>query len=493
MAIRQSEEEALAPAQQLERRFLFLGVTVLASTFLLLWIVMQGVVRPIKTLTEATKRVATADFKVVVPLKRRDEIGELSAAFHSMTQELARSRDELTTRNEELSAINSIATTVGQSLKLEDVLGNALQKVLEVTKAKTGCVFLRGAQGDELTVMSSFGRAIVFQCQEAGSSSANCACHQVLRDGQTIMVKDVTQCPRLNEAMLKETDINCFVSVPLKSKDRTLGIMNVAGSEGCYFTENDFGLLDSIGYHIGLAIENSVLYEEARQKEKLRGQLLNRAISAQEEERRRIARELHDEFGQTLTGLVMSIESLENTTQPTQFREKLQHNKSLVSRALEDLRRLTVDLRPSVLDDLGLIAAIRSYIQSRLAAAGIRAQFETKGFTGEKHLAPTIETALFRIVQEAGNNIIRHAQAHQVKIQLTLSDSRITAAIEDDGQGFDVEAVMRSRSEKQALGLLGIQERAMLLGGTFDVKSVVGTGTRLTVEIPLFGAQEESA
>ena len=485
VVIRQSEEEALAPAQQLERRLLLLGIIVLVSAFLLVWTMMQGVVKPIRILTAAAKRVAAGDLKAAIPVKRQDEIGQLNTAFYAMTQELARSRDELVSRNKELSALNSITATVSQSLNLEDVLENALQKMLEVTRTTAGCVFLGNSDGNKLEMKSDIGLLGIFKCQESSSSVANCACHQVLRRGQTLMVNHVSQCPALDMDVVMKEGIGCFVSVPLKSKDRTVGIMNVACSNEHCFTENDFRLLDSIGYHVGLAIENSVLYEGAKQKEKLRGQLLSSVISAQEEERKRIARELHDEYGQTLTGLIMTIESLENMppSQQSQRKEKLKNAKSLVIHALEDLRRLTLDLRPSALDDLGLVAAIRAYIQTHLEAIGIQVKFESKGLS--KRVAPSVETALFRIIQEAIHNIAKHAEAHNARIRLEGKSDKIVAIIEDDGNGFDVDAVSKSRIGAQSLGLLGIQERATLLGGTFIIKSQIGQGTRLIVEIPL--------
>ncbi|MDP3879283.1 MAG: GAF domain-containing protein [Dehalococcoidales bacterium] len=493
VAIRQAEEEALAPTQQLGQRLLFLGVLLVLGVSLLAWTVMQGIVKPIRVLTSATKRVAAGEFKAVVPTRRQDEIGQLSVSFYNMTQELSKSRNELLLRNEELSALNSIAGTVSQSLNLKDVLENALERVLEVTRTAFGCVFLRGPDDKKLEMMSCIGSADVFKCREAGSGEANCACHQVLRDGYALMVNDVSQCPELVNDMVIKEDNDGFVSVPLKSKDKTLGIMNIACSKERPFTEDDFRLLSSIGYHVGLAIENSVLYEEAKQKEKLRGQLLNSVINAQEEERRRVARELHDEYGQTLTGLLVSIEALENMTPSEQvhLREKLENAKSLLVHALEDLRRMTLDLRPSALDDLGLITAIRAHVHRHLESAGIQVKFKSNGLN--RRLASAVETALFRMVQEATYNIAKHAQARHVKIQLEITGDKIITVVEDDGKGFDVEAVFRSRVETNSLGLLGIQERAALLGGTFSIKSEVGQGTRIVVEIPIASSIGESS
>ncbi|MBI4284696.1 MAG: GAF domain-containing protein [Chloroflexi bacterium] len=489
IAIRQSEEEALAPTRQLQQRLLFLGLIMLVVALSMVWVMLRDVVRPVRMLTAAAKRVASGDFKASVHFKRRDEIGQLGSAFHSMTQELARSRNELLLRNEELSALNAIAATVSQSLNLEDVLVNALQKVLDVTKTTVGCVFLREPGSGKLEMMASIGSATAFNCEESGSGEAVCACHQVTRYGQTLMVNDKTQCPVLGTAMM--TGVAGFVSVPLKSKDRTLGIINVACSGKRFFTDSDFELLDSIGSHVGLAIENSVLYEEAKQKEKLRGQLLNSVMSAEEEERKRIARELHDEYGQTLTGLIMTIESLETALpEKSPHMAKLQNAKAVLSRALQDIRRLTLDLRPAALDDLGLVAAIRGYIETHLKPEGIDVQFEARNVN--RRLPATIETNLFRIIQEACHNILKHAEARQVRIQLRVKSGKMVATVADDGRGFVMDAVFRARLGVKSLGLLGMQERAALVGGTLDIKTQVDRGTTITVEIPLPGELTEA-
>jgi signal transduction histidine kinase len=286
--------------------------------------------------------------------------------------------------------------------------------------------------------------------------------------------------------------------VPLKSKQRTLGTMNIACPGDRYFTEDDFRLLDSIGNHIGLAIENSVLYQDLRQKESLRGQILSQIIEAQEDERKRIARELHDEYGQMLTGLIMSIESAETTTAASssaegnglsRLREKLSNLKRVASEALDGMRRMTLDLRPAMLDDLGLAAAVRAFLQANLEDAGIGVEFTTN--TSGESLSPEAKIALYRIIQESVNNIIKYAEASNVRISLQAGEDRITASIEDDGRGFDVDRVYSTRIGAQSLGLLGIQERATLLGGTFQIRSEEGVGTRLTVEIPLTHMEEE--
>lgn len=177
----------------------------------------------------------------------------------------------------------AIATTLSQTLNLEEMLGSALQKVLELTKTEYGCIFLRRSDGRTLEMKSTLGSADLFRCPESGSATAHCACHQVVHREQALMVNRVSQCPMLGQERMKEEGNGCFVSVPLQSKVRALGVMNIACSRERCFTEEDFRLLDSIGRQMGLAIENSFLYEDAKQKEELRGQLLNKVISAPED------------------------------------------------------------------------------------------------------------------------------------------------------------------------------------------------------------------
>lgn len=485
VAIRQSEDEALIPTRQLEARLFLLGIILLIGALLLVWFMTQGVVKPLRTLKEAAQKVAIGDFNAVVPLKRRDEIGQLSLSFYTMTQELAKSRNELVSRNKELTALSSISVAVSQSLDLKHLSEIALQNVLEVTQTTAGCIFLPGAEGNRLELVISLGSSGIFDCEKSGRTTGDCACHQVLRHRQTLMVSDALQCPMLDNDATGETV--GFASIPLKSKDRVLGIMNVACSGERYFTENDFELFNSIGFQVGLALENSLLYSESKQKEELRGQLLSGVINAQEEERKRISRELHDESGQTLTAAIMNIESIESLvpSKESGLKEKLQGVKALIGHTLEDLRRLTHDLRPMALDDLGLASAIRAYVKNRLEPMDIQVIFESKGLNTSRRLSQAIETALFRIVQEATNNIVSHADAHKVVIHLSVEDDMIRAIVEDDGKGFDADSVFISEPKRQLLGLLGIKERVALLGGTFSIKSQRHQGTRLVVAIPV--------
>lgn len=234
------------------------------------------------------------------------------------------------------------------------------------------------------------------------------------------------------------------------------------------------------------------LYNQLREREEWRGQLLRKVISAQEEERKRIARELHDETSQTLAALVVGLETALPTLPPGVSLERLEEVKSLAVRTLEEVHRLIFDLRPSVLDDLGLLSAIRWYAERHLEPLGItvHCEFSGPGTSAEGvggRLPPQMETALFRVVQEAITNIAKHAEAETVLIQCALREGLLTIEIEDDGKGFDPSSLAGPVAAGRGLGLLGIRERVELLGGTVTIESSPGQGARiaLTVAVPM--------
>lgn len=229
-----------------------------------------------------------------------------------------------------------------------------------------------------------------------------------------------------------------------------------------------------------VAEENAALYEEVRRKDQARGELLKKVITAQEEERRRIARELHDETSQNLTVLVMGMES--DATQDAAVQQKLGRLKDLAEKTLEGVHRLVYDLRPSMLDDLGLLAGLRWYAESRLQPLGIRVSLMTTG--EERRLPAELETALFRIGQEAVTNIARHSGAMNVYIGITFEPEKVTLEVEDDGEGFE-PAAAQPGAPGHGWGLLGMRERAELLGGSLKVDSTPGEGTRVEVSLPV--------
>ena len=219
---------------------------------------------------------------------------------------------------------------------------------------------------------------------------------------------------------------------------------------------------------------------QLREREEDRSQMLRKIITAQEDERKRIARELHDETTQSLAVLAMGIEAAMEAVRSGKS-PRLDEVKSLAVRTLEDVHRLILDLRPSVLDDLGLLSAIRWYAERHLQSRGISVRCE---FGDLPRLPPEMETALFRMCQETLSNVARHAQASAVLVQVGMDAGDVHIEIEDDGKGFDAAEVAK-REGRRPWGLLGIRERAEILGGSARVDSSPGSGTHVAIRIPI--------
>lgn len=224
-----------------------------------------------------------------------------------------------------------------------------------------------------------------------------------------------------------------------------------------------------------------------REQERQRAELLKKLIQAQEEERRRVARELHDHVGQFLTAMIMRLGSAEAIAAggecPPGLRTGLEELQGLASRTVDDVRRIIVDLRPSVLDDMGLVPALSWYAEVFLQPAGIAVDQAADGL--HDRLPAHVEVAVFRIVQEAFTNIIKHARASAVTLRLTRADGTLTGMVRDNGAGFDASAALGGRRGRASVGLLGMRERATLLGGTLAITSAPGAGTEVRFSIPL--------
>jgi two-component system sensor histidine kinase UhpB len=224
--------------------------------------------------------------------------------------------------------------------------------------------------------------------------------------------------------------------------------------------------------------------------ERLRA-LSRRLFEVQEEERRRLARDLHDDVGQALTALKIQLESLARAGGELAARSRVDEIVDTVQHTLERVRQLSLSLRPPQLDDLGLAAALRSHLDRQARVAGLQAHFEMEDAPHE--LAPDTETACFRVAQEAINNVLRHARARNLWVRLFTASGRLAISVRDDGRGFEIDSVRERSAGGGSLGLLGMEERMALAGGSFELRSAPGQGTVLLATFPLPGAARERA
>jgi signal transduction histidine kinase len=206
---------------------------------------------------------------------------------------------------------------------------------------------------------------------------------------------------------------------------------------------------------------------------------LQRVVTAQELERRRLARELHDETGQALTSILLGLRGLEDVHDEAALRAAVGEVRELVRSTLQDVRRLAVELRPKALDDFGLVAALERLTENFAEQTGMAIEF-VSNLHGDGRFPPEVETALYRLVQESLTNIVKHARAKGVSIVLTQKAEAITVVVEDDGVGFEP-----GRETGDGIGLLGMRERVGLFGGRVVVESRPGAGTTIVAEVPL--------
>jgi PAS domain S-box-containing protein len=279
-------------------------------------------------------------------------------------------------------------------------------------------------------------------------------------------------------------DIQERIAAPLISAGKVRGVLNVNGSG---LREEDVPAVEAFANQAAIALESAELLTAVRrQGEELRA-LSAQLLHAQEEGRTWMARELHDETGQLLTAMSLNLAQIAqdfSTGGPTaETKDRLAETRALVDHTMDQIHEMVLDLRPAMLDELGLVPTLRWAIDRFTARSGIPADLSATGLN--TRLRPEIETTLYRVTQEALTNVIRHAQASHVSLRLEHLSDRLHVEIQDDGVGLDVSAVADHHSASNGVGLLGMRERVSLLGGRFEIHSQPGDGTRLTIEIPL--------
>jgi len=223
---------------------------------------------------------------------------------------------------------------------------------------------------------------------------------------------------------------------------------------------------------------------DSLRESQVRLQALARAlIGGQEGERHQLARELHDEIGQALTAVSLNIDALRGAKPGPDAARRIEETAAIVQHVLEQVRNMSLDLRPSILDDLGLVAALRWYVGRQTDKSGLEIELRARSL--EERAPPEVETACFRIAQEALTNIARHAHARRVRVEVARRDSELELVVSDDGAGFDVARARERAHHGESFGLLGMEERATLLGGSLELTSAPGKGTRLEARFPI--------
>jgi signal transduction histidine kinase len=388
----------------------------------------------------------------------------------------------------DLIALSRVSAAISGLPELDAILRIGLDNVLKIMNGTVGGIMLLDEPGQKLFYRVYHGLSAKY-AEEMRLKLGEGIAGKVAQNGRAVLLEDISS--ESNAAridLISSEGLRAFISVPLRAKDNVLGVMNVASHVSHRFTKEDMYLLHSIGDQLGIAIEQAQLNERLRKaRERLR-KLARQNLVAEEEERRRIARELHDETSQSLSGIALQLEALiemyaKSDNQDDQLITGLKKVQSLTVQVHKEVSRVISNLHPAVLDTLGLVAAVRQYAKSRLQPLDINVTVEVKGT--EMRFPPDVEAALFRVIQGSIGNIIKHSKAKNASIMLVYQPHEFSLNIKDDGQGFDVSKLTDVEESGRGRGLFSMRERIGFLGGTSAVESRIGVGTTVWAKIPI--------
>ncbi len=397
-----------------------------------------------------------------------EEAVTLLAAQAAIAIENARLFDAAARWSARLESLNEIGNALATETNLDVLLELIVRRLRELLDARIVAVMLpvgdgqlrfaaiAGESGDEIVGTTVSGE---------GSKSG-----RVLESRRSERVDSLLDDPDVDQQAVRSFGASSGLWVPLVARDRAIGVLvahdkrDIAGPQ---FTDDDLRLAETFGARAAIAVDLS---------ERVARDALRRVLAAQELERRRLARELHDETGQALTSILLGLRSLEEFVDGDDERAAVAGIRQLTVDTLRDVRRLAVELRPKALDDFGLVPALERLIHGFAEQTGVGVDLVARI---DEELPKDVATALYRIVQESLTNVVKHAGARKVSILLTRKNGAVMVMIEDDGRGFDPSA------PRDGFGLDGMRERLELLDGSLRIESRAGAGTSLAAEVPL--------
>ena len=398
-----------------------------------------------------------------------EELVTLLAAQAAVAIENARLYEAAMDWSKQLESLNEVGNALATETDLDRLLDLVARRLRELLGARVVTVLLPTGV-DELRFAAVVGEGAEGLLGETVTRSLSKS-GRVLERGHSERVDSVLDDLEVNRDVSRRLAARTGIWVPLVARSRAIGVIQAHDKLGpdARFSDQDLRLAETFASRAAVAVDLS---------ERIARDALRRVVTAQELERRRLARELHDETGQALTSILLGLKGLEDLVAEGSPRDAVGRLRELVVATLQDVRRLAVELRPKVLDDFGLVPALERLTETFAERTGIDVQF--KAVLAGDRLPPEVETALYRIVQESLTNVVKHARAGRVSVLLTRKNGAVVAVVEDDGQGFDPDSVREG-----GFGLEGMRERVGLLDGRLQIEARPGAGTTLVIEVPL--------
>jgi signal transduction histidine kinase len=398
-----------------------------------------------------------------------EELVTLLAGQAAVAIENARLYESATRWSRQLQSLNEIASALAGEIELPRVLELICRRLRELVDARLVTIALPAPTGGHRIEAAAGAGAEEVIGLTSGTEHSKVL--RVLERRHSERVDSVLDDPEMDQSAARRLGMRTALYVPLAARDRPIGVIMAIDKRGAdlRFSDDDLRLAESFGARASVAIDLS---------ERVASDALRRVVEAQELERQRLARELHDETGQALTSILLGLKTLQEAQDEEGARLEVARLHELVLTTLQDVRRLAVELRPKALDDFGLVPALERLAELFGEQTGIDVKLSTE--LQAERLPSEVETAFYRIIQEALTNVVKHAQAEQVSILLMTTSGTVAAVIEDNGRGFDP-----ADTDGDGLGLLGMRERLALIGGRLTIESAAGAGTTLRVEVPV--------
>jgi len=389
--------------------------------------------------------------------------------------------DRIKQRNLELEALNDIITSINGSLQMDEIL-KILEKVfIQKLDIPMGGIFFYDEPSRKISMETCWGMSEGMVDELTNTALGYFEDERVVNRKEVILEVDnaypiFARYARARGFLFKWHSHLC---VPLPVKDDLHGIILLIREAMDVFREDQIIFFKALGQQIGVAIQNARLFENVRDSHKHMQTLSHRLVEIQESERRYIARELHDEIGQSLTGLKLALEMSERQANDAS-KTGIIEAQTLASKLMGIVRELSLNLRPAMLDDLGLVPTLLWHFERFTAQTHVRVSLKHTGLNSR--FPRELETAVYRIIQEALTNVARHAKTEEATVRLWSDGDILGVQIEDYGIGFDMQAVTEAANSS---GLKGMRERVELLSGQFTVETIPGSGTKLTAELPI--------
>jgi signal transduction histidine kinase len=401
-----------------------------------------------------------------------EELMQLLASQAAVAIENARLYESSTRWLRQLESLQEIGDAIAGELELDPLLDLVARRLRSLIDARLVLIALPTPDARELRVAAADGMDLdAYGVVGTALDMAESKSGRVLSRGRSERVDSVIDDPEIDQNVARRLNVQSALYVPLLVRQQPIGVVIAHDKLGVStaFTDDDVRLAETLASRAGTAVDLS---------ERVTRDAVRRVVEAQELERTRLARELHDETGQALTSMLLVLKSLEDRIGTDDGRAAAAELRELVVKTLRDVRRLAVELRPAALDDFGLVPALDRLGDTVGEQSGAEVEVESR--LDVERLPPELETALYRIAQEALTNVVKHAAAGRVRIVLSQRERAVRLTVQDDGRGFETGAVRPA-----GLGLVGMRERVALLGGRLTVESGADAGTMLIAELPI--------